>query len=87
MEPWKPDYNYVSRCFAFMYNEDYVSEGKLYVVFNMYWEEEEFNLPALKAGKKWELLFSTDATEIKDARSAAIKERSVAVFVEKAGED
>ncbi len=82
-EPWKPDYNYVSRCFAFMYNEDYVSNGKIYVIFNMYWEEENFNLPALKPGKKWELLFSTDATEIKDARRAVIKERTVAVFVEK----
>ncbi len=82
VEPWKPDYNYVSRCFAYMYNEDYVTMGKLYVVFNMYWEDEEFNLPATKPGKKWTLLFSTDATEVTEARSAIIKERSVAVFVE-----
>ena len=82
VEPWKPDYNYVSRNFAFMYNEDYVDEGKLYVVFNMYWEDEKFNLPALQKNKKWKLLFSTDATEVTETRVAIVKERSVAVFVE-----
>ncbi len=82
VEPWKPDYNYVSRNFAFMYNEDYVDKGKLYVVFNMYWEDEKFNLPALQKNKKWKLLFSTDATEITESRVAVVKERSVAVFVE-----
>ena len=80
--PWKPDYNYVSRCFAFMYNEDYVGEGKMYVVFNMYWEDAEFNLPVTKNDKKWKLAFSTDTATFTDTRTVLVKERTVAVFIE-----
>ena len=82
VEPWKPDYNYVSRCFAFMYNEDYVSSGKLYIIFNMYWEAEEFNLPAAGTKKNWRLVFSTAGDEYMGGRTFLMKERSVAVFTE-----
>lgn len=60
IEPWRPDFNYVSRCFGMLYNEAYDDKkGKMYIMFNMYWEPQEFNIPASERKMKWKLEFST----------------------------
>ncbi|MBQ2980832.1 MAG: alpha-amylase [Lachnospiraceae bacterium] len=60
IEPWRPDFNYVSRCFGMLYNEAYDDKkGKLYIMFNMYWESQEFNIPASEKKMRWKLEFST----------------------------
>lgn len=89
VEPWRPDFNYVSRCFGMMYNQAYAQEGKkgkLYIMFNMYWEEQEFNVPASEAGMKWKVLFSTVDKDIKEAaingRTFTVSPRSIAVICE-----
>lgn len=60
IEPWRPDFNYVSRCFGMMYNEAYDDKkGKIYIMFNMYWEPQEFNIPATEPKMNWKLEFTT----------------------------
>lgn len=60
IEPWRPDFNYVSRCYGMMYNEAYDNKkGKMYIMFNMYWEPQEFNIPASERKMRWKLEFST----------------------------
>lgn len=140
IEPWRPDFNYVSRCFGVLYNEDYSDadkeinlnkainqllnvniknnqnekknekmngkialktkadsilesvqkaedkKGKLYIMFNMYWEEQEFNIPAATNGMKWKVMFSTaDEAGVKKAvarRTCTVAPRSITVLCE-----
>ena len=87
VEPWRPDFNYVSRCFGMMYNEAYVDEdkkGKLYIMFNMYWEPQVFNVPASELGMKWKVMLSTADKDIKEesikVRTFTVPPRDIAVI-------
>ena len=89
LEPWRPDFNYVSRCFGMLYNEAYGSEGrkgKLYIMFNMYWESQEFNVPAATTGMKWQIVFATADKSARDTaitgRTYKVAPRSIAVICE-----
>ena len=89
VEPWRPDFNYVSRCFGMMYNEAYVDEdkkGKLYIMFNMYWEPQVFNVPASELGMKWKVMLSTADKDIKEesikGRTFTVPPRAIAVICE-----
>lgn len=86
-EPWRPDFNYVSRCFGMMYNEAYTKEkkGKMYIMFNMYWEPQDFNIPANEPKMKWKLLFTTAEKEkVEDVvgRVFRVPPRAIAVLCE-----
>ena len=86
IEPWRPDFNYISRCFGMLYNEAYDDKkGKMYIMFNMYWEPQEFNIPASERKMKWKLEFST-SDEIDDSgvvgRVFNMAPRSIAVLRE-----
>ena len=86
IEPWRPDFNYVSRCFGMLYNEAYDGKrGKMYIMFNMYWEPQEFNIPAAERKMKWKLVFSTsDETNVEGVvgRVFNMAPRSIAVLCE-----
>lgn len=89
IEPWRPDFNYVSRCFGMLYNEAYAEQekkGKIYIMFNMYWEPQVFNVPATTTGMKWKILFSTAANnDEKKAvlrRTCTVEARSITVICE-----
>ena len=86
IEPWRPDFNYVSRCFGLMFNEAYDDKkGKLYIMFNMYWEPQEFNVPANEPKMKWKLEFTTagrEDSEPKIDRVFSVQPRSIAVIRE-----
>lgn len=89
IEPWRPDFNYVSRCFGMLYNEAYAVDGKrgkLYLMFNMYWEPQEFNIPASETGMKWKTVFTTAVKDIKETsitgRTYTVPPRSIAVICE-----
>ena len=86
-EPWRPDFNYVSRCFGMMYNEAYAKEkrGKMYIMFNMYWEPQEFNVPATEPKMKWKLAFTTAGREKVEevvGRVFRVPPRAIAVLCE-----
>ncbi len=65
-QAWIPDYSYFNRCGAVMYSGNYAMSDKdkrdshFYIAFNMYWDEQEFELPHIPDGKKWEICLSTD---------------------------
>ena len=87
IEPWRPDFNYVSRCFGMMYNEAYTenNHGKVYIMLNMYWEPQEFNVPAAELKMKWKLAFCTEHKENDDrviGRIFTVPARAVAVLYE-----
>ena len=86
VEPWRPDFNYVSRCFGMLYNEAYDDKrGKMYIMFNMYWESQEFNIPASEKKMKWKLEFSTADEGMKEGivgRVFNMAPRSIAVLRE-----
>lgn len=87
IEPWRPDFNYVSRCFGLLYNETYADKkkGKLYVMFNMYWEPQEFNVPVTEQKMKWKLAFTTAGRECESdivGRAFTVPPRSIAVLRE-----
>ena len=86
IEPWRPDFNYVSRCFGMMYNEAYAGRaGKMYIMFNMYWETQEFNVPATSPKMKWKLMFTTAGRDNEEAvvgRVFKVPPRAIAVLCE-----
>lgn len=86
LEPWRPDFNYVSRCFGLLYNEAYDDKkGKLYIMFNMYWEPQEFNVPATDPKMKWQPEFSTagkDSIQESIGRVFVVPARSIVVLRE-----
>ena len=86
IEPWRPDFNYVSRCFGMLYNEAYDDKkGKMYIMFNMYWEPQEFNIPASERKMKWKLEFSTAEHDMDNGvvgRVFNMAPRSIAVLRE-----
>ena len=87
IEPWRPDFNNVSRCFGLLYNETYADKkkGKLYVMFNMYWEPQEFNVPVTEQKMKWKLAFTTAGRECESdivGRAFTVPPRSIAVLRE-----
>ncbi len=88
IEPWRPDFNYVSRCFGMLYNEAYgdtQKNSKIYIMFNMYWEPQVFNVPAATKGMKWKVAFSTDGMDNSKSvsrRTCTVAPRSITVIYE-----
>ena len=80
-KPWYPSYTRESRTFGIMYCGRYDpgerGEAFLYIAFNMYWEPEEFSLPALPSGYFWERILCTSETGYEDM---ILDGRSIAVY-------
>lgn len=93
---WRPSLDYYDRHIGIMYCGKYVEkkhsteDAFIYVALNMHWETQEFAMPRLPKGKKWELLLKTDDMyDINDSEGDTrdnwqlrkVPARSVAVFI------
>lgn len=60
-EPWRMDFENDRHGLGLLYCGDYVKEPgeAVYVVYNMYWEEQEFYLPRPEKNREWHLVFDT----------------------------
>lgn len=61
-QSWRMDYSYYNRMLGILLCGDYVPEtdDTIYLAYNMYWEEKNFELPNLPSGKRWHLAFETN---------------------------
>ena len=76
-DPWRTDFSYGSRQLGVLYNGQYGdNEKSVYAAFNMYWEDVEFNIPEVRTGTKWKIVFITDSQVNTDS---LIKDRTVNV--------
>ncbi len=68
-KPWFLDYNHVNRHVALLYNNAYGKEkpsGKdslTFIVYNLHWEKQEFELIKPQANMKWTLVSTTNHQE------------------------
>lgn len=67
--PWHIDYISYNRLAGFLYCGNYVRksdrtfEDSFYIMFNMHWENHEFELPMME-GMEWEILFYTSNNQM-----------------------
>jgi len=97
---WQPDWSGTSRTLAFMLCGKHANNGKtqdnyIYVVMNMYWEAQMFELPGLPPGMQWHVSTNTIAPPpediwepgreplVKDQQQFLVGPRSVVVLVGK----
>lgn len=90
---WYPDYSHYSRFFGAMFTGKYFEAfdkeepADYFVVFNMYWEAQEFGLPILPGSKKWKVLLATGISGVSESENEGsnkklrIEARSAALFV------
>lgn len=89
-EPWRMDFENDRHGLGLLYCGDYVGmpgEG-VYVVYNMYWEDQEFYLPKPEKDREWHLVIDTNKVgeeafvEDKNAseKKILISPRSICVF-------
>jgi glycogen operon protein len=77
--PWRIDYNHVNRNFAMLYNEKYtgMEGGLIYIACNMYWENQEFNIPMAERISDWKIDIVTEEIDID--KSTLINNRTLNV--------
>lgn len=74
--PWRIDYHHVNRTFALLYDEKYArGTGKIYIACNMYWENQEFNIPLGDKKSVWKV----DITTSKDSEEQLVNNRTIVV--------
>ena len=95
-QAWKTDYYHYSRMLAVLLCGDYAkkadgtSDDSIYIIFNMYWEAKEFDLPNLPLGMDWYLAvesingefvenYKSNISKKKRGRGKAQKVRKVSV--------
>ena len=86
-DPWRVDFNHVNRQLAVLYNGAYANgENSIYVAFNMYWEDAEFNIPTIEKDSKWKVIFITDASrkkeDIIEDRTVSVPARTIVILEE-----
>ncbi len=89
-QPWRMDFENDRHALGLLYWGDYVNqpEGSFFVVYNMYWEEQEFHLPRPGKKRDWYLVLDTSKNggeafaEADEPSQAEIKvpARSIRVF-------
>ncbi len=84
---WYPDTEYYSRHTGLLFCGKYAGgHNYIYIVFNMYWEEQLLALPGLPTGFEWEISLCTDKTAesvVAEERSCSVPARSVCIFTSK----
>lgn len=94
--PWRIDYHHVNRTFAVLFNEKYSGEetqkNLIYIAFNMYWENSEFNIPFTEKNMKWDIKIVTDevnkgVVNIMNNRTVVVPPRSIVVLESKIVEE
>lgn len=60
-QPWRMDFDNDRHGLGLLYSGDYVNQPgeAVYVVYNMYWEEQEFYLPRPEKNMEWHLVLDT----------------------------
>lgn len=86
-EPWRADFSYGSRQLGVLYNGKYgENENSVYVAFNMYWEDVEFNIPEVNNKMKWKGVFITESgrsfDELITDRTIKVPARTIVVLEE-----
>lgn len=75
-QAWKADFTNYSRmlavllCGKYAKKADGTDDDDLYIIFNMFWEEKEFDLPNLPLGMDWYLVIETSEGEFKEIHKA-----------------
>ncbi len=70
VKAWCPEFENFRRQLGIMYCGEYgkkadgTFDNSFYTAYNMHWEPHEFDLPNLSKGKKWSVVFNTDAAEV-----------------------
>lgn len=89
-EPWKVDFSYNSRSFAFLYNGNYGRDGdvNIYVACNMNWDRRQFAIPYIDKKKQWSVFAVTekDCSLQTVERMLNLSPRTVCVLVSAAKE-
>ena len=91
-EPWKCNYDDLTRHFAMMYCGNYSEDANeentfIYFAANMHWIPHEFSLPKLPKGLKWYPVFDTDRKDALNAEAliqqkhVMVSERSIRVLM------
>ena len=81
-QAWKVDYYNYSRmlavllCGRYAKKEDGTSDDDIYIIFNMYWENKEFDLPNLPLGMDWYLAVDSDKGEFADVHQPKEKSKN-----------
>lgn len=85
--PWRIDYNHVNRTFAMLYNEKYTGTdgGMIFIACNMYWENQEFNIPLGDRLYTWKIDIVTEnvlneEVKIINNRTLVVPPRSIVVL-------
>ena len=89
-QPWRMDFDNDRHGIGLLYSGNYVNqpEDSLYVVYNMYWEEQEFYLPRPEKNMEWHLVLDTqfpgkaafvEATEPSE-KQILVSPRSIRVY-------
>jgi glycogen operon protein len=97
---WCPEFENFRRqlgvfyCGAYGAKADGTRDENFYVIFNMHWEPHKFDLPSLKEGKSWHIVFHTDEIERNsmygfgeepqvEGRNFLVPPRTIVVFIGK----
>jgi glycogen operon protein len=72
-QAWKTDFSYYSRMLAvllygeYQCREDGLADDSLYIIFNMHWESQSFDLPNLPGAKEWYPVIETYGNTFSEA--------------------
>lgn len=83
---WQVPSEIASRLLGVYYSGVIAGDEECFVAYNMHWLEHSFALPALKKGKKWYQVLSTDEgvfsnpKEVKNQKEVILLERTITVF-------
>lgn len=89
---WFGGFDYNQRALGVMYNGAYGKneEESIYIAYNMYWDAQEFALPALPGGQKWYLVADTGREESffepklpEQSKQIRIPARSIVILIGK----
>ena len=90
---WYPDYTNYSRLIAFMLNGEYAvinskrKDFTCFVICNMHWEAQEFDLPDVGKVTEWLLVFTTEEGFYEEdkvyKKSMMVKPRTIALLIER----
>ncbi len=87
---WYPDESRYNRCVAILLSGAFARDSKgkadasMYLIFNMYWEEREFDIPFLPGYGEWKLALASDKSCPAPGKGEAtlrVPPRTVAVLV------
>lgn len=81
---WRADLGPSSHAFGILYFNKYFdadNEELVYVIYNMYWEEQDIALPVFEKNRKWKICLTSDEKNVlNDEKVIRMEPRSVAII-------